>query len=175
MKKCYKCKIEKDELEFRKRKISKDGLNGICKKCHKIKERKSRRLKWKFPDKLYIGENHFHWKGMSAGYRTKHLWIIRHYGKADHCENPDCKHKSNNFDWANISGKYLRERSDYKQMCRSCHIKMDYSKKPKKEFCKHGHKFTKENTYFYNNKIKICRICRRISMAKCKLKSKGVV
>ena len=31
---CSKCKIEKDVCEFNKRKDSKDGLRGYCKKCH---------------------------------------------------------------------------------------------------------------------------------------------
>lgn len=34
---CSKCKVEKSELEFNKRKRSKDGLNSYCKVCNKEK------------------------------------------------------------------------------------------------------------------------------------------
>jgi len=36
MKVCSKCKVEKDESEFHKRKASKDGLRGVCKDCMPI-------------------------------------------------------------------------------------------------------------------------------------------
>lgn len=35
MKKCCKCKEEKEDSEFNKRKRSKDGLNSRCRKCHR--------------------------------------------------------------------------------------------------------------------------------------------
>ncbi len=35
MKTCNKCKIEKDESEFYKRKLSNDGLHAHCKVCNK--------------------------------------------------------------------------------------------------------------------------------------------
>lgn len=68
------------------------------------------------------GDQSKHWKGESATYSTKHKWIVEQWGSASHCENPLCKKISNKFDWANISGKYFRVRSDWKQLCRSCHI-----------------------------------------------------
>jgi hypothetical protein len=35
LKKCYKCDTLKEVSEFNKNKSKKDGLSGICKKCHK--------------------------------------------------------------------------------------------------------------------------------------------
>ena len=35
MKICYKCKGEKDESEFNKKKSRKDGLQSFCKSCEK--------------------------------------------------------------------------------------------------------------------------------------------
>ena len=176
MRKCCKCGLEKEESEFYKNFKRKGCLKSKCKICYNIIQNERKRKKWKFPDKPYIGENHHRWKGMNTKYISKHTWIHKHYGKANHCENPDCKHKSVSFDWANISGKYLREVGDYKQLCRSCHMFMDlipYRERfYKAEFCKHGHKFTKENTYFNYYGTKICKICDQINKAKYRLKNK---
>ena len=66
------------------------------------------------------------WKGDKAKYRAIHAWIKNHYGKANKCE--ECNEWKNKFVWANISGKYLRLREDYKMMCYSCHMNMDFQK-----------------------------------------------
>jgi hypothetical protein len=84
--------------------------------------------------------NHFNWKGMSAKYEAKHRWLYKKYGKADHCEN-DPSHISKRFEWANISGEYKREVSDYKQLCVPCHRTLDNG-----NFCKYGHEYTPGNT-----------------------------
>lgn len=68
------------------------------------------------------------WQGNNVTKGAKHLWIKRHYGKADHCEN-NTLHKSKRYEWANISGKYLREVTDYRQLCTSCHRKYDNAKR----------------------------------------------
>lgn len=66
------------------------------------------------------------WKGEEASYAAKHMWIVKHYGKAACCENPDCTYDNpKRYEWANISGEYRRDREDYKQLCPSCHRKMD--------------------------------------------------
>ena len=66
------------------------------------------------------------WKGNKAKYQALHTWIRKYHGSADRCENPDCKGISNDFQWALKPGrKYSRNIKDYKQLCRSCHRKMD--------------------------------------------------
>lgn len=70
------------------------------------------------------GEKHWNWKGDKVKYRRLHSWIVSECGKADRCEHCDTK-TSKVYDWANISGKYKRDVSDYKQLCRKCHIKFD--------------------------------------------------
>lgn len=63
-------------------------------------------------------------KGEEASYGSKHDWIRRHYGKADHCSfNPE--HESFRYEWANISGAYLRDVNDYAQLCVRCHRQYD--------------------------------------------------
>lgn len=55
-----------------------------------------------------------------------HLKIKKQYGKAVYCEN-DPSHRGKRYEWANLSGEYKLERSDWKQLCPSCHRKMDYT------------------------------------------------
>lgn len=88
-----------------------------------------------------IGSNARRWKGEKAGYVAKHSWITKHYGKASKCEN-NINHFSTRYHWANISGEYKRGREDYRELCPSCNVK-----ESKKDYCKNGHPFSKENTY----------------------------
>lgn len=69
------------------------------------------------------------WKGDKVGYGGVHTWIRNHFGKADCCENLNCEQKSKFFEWANISGRYLRKREDFMKLCRSCHRRFDMGMK----------------------------------------------
>lgn len=102
-----------------------------------------------------IGEKARRWKGNDASYAAKHLWIVKHYGKASYCEN-NPHHKAKRFEWANISGKYRRDREDYRPLCPSCH-----RKEHKGNYCKRGHEFTPENTYITPKGWRQCKICRK--------------
>ena len=55
-------------------------------------------------------------------YRALHKWIRRNFEEPKECENCDI---TENLDWANISQEYKRDRSDWKVLCRSCHMKED--------------------------------------------------
>jgi len=81
-----------------------------------------------------LGENHSHWKADNVGYVSLHGWIRRHFGHANKCENPSCKYprldaggkmmiKPKAYHWANKTGKYLRDISDWWMLCSSCHRK----------------------------------------------------
>lgn len=64
------------------------------------------------------------WKGEAAAYSTKHTMMNYDYGKPSLCE--DCgTTNAKKFEWANISGEYLRKREDWKRLCKKCHYKMD--------------------------------------------------
>lgn len=54
-------------------------------------------------------------------YRAIHARIYKAYGKADHCENLECKGKSKKFEWSNKDHQYTFEREKWQQLCRSCH------------------------------------------------------
>lgn len=119
------------------------GKIGYRKQTLKWKKEQSNRLKkqWKsgirkieFPRRYK--EEHHAWRGIKAKYGSKHDWIRHNYGKATKCENREnnifsfkCSEKSQNYEWANKNGEYLREVEDYYQLCRSCHSIYDKSRK----------------------------------------------
>lgn len=85
-------------------------------------------------------ESHPNWKGESASYWAKHAWVYLRLGKANSCSNEGCKYPRRTpqgkiltapkrFEWANISGNYIRELSDWMQLCCSCHKNYDLSRK----------------------------------------------
>lgn len=76
-----------------------------------------------------IGPQARRWKGDAAGYVAKHLWLVKHFGKADRCENQKCTFKfPRRYEWANLTGDYKRLRSDWIRLCPSCHRLYDYGK-----------------------------------------------
>jgi hypothetical protein len=116
-----------------------------------ISKRVSESLKGK------IGEKSRRWKGEDASYVAKHMWIAKHYGKANKCimcHTDSCKR----YEWANISGEYRRDIEDYMELCPSCHRKHDLRKS---DHCKHGHEFTSDNTYIDPRGSRQCKQCRK--------------
>lgn len=75
-----------------------------------------------------IGKNAAHWKGDNVGYMGIHHWIKKQLGKASKCVVCDGR-ESQNYQWANISGEYRRDLSDWIQLCASCHAKYDWGRK----------------------------------------------
>ncbi len=64
-------------------------------------------------------------------YKSVHMWISRNYGKTEICQK--CETKSN-IQWANISGNYLRDISDWVQLCRKHHLEYDMARRRKFRF-----------------------------------------
>lgn len=57
-------------------------------------------------------------------YRNIHKRITRKFGKLSYCE--DCKREDLKiYHWANLSGRYLVDRSDWRRLCPKCHMRMD--------------------------------------------------
>jgi hypothetical protein len=76
---------------------------------------------------IQLGEKHAEWKGDLASYSAKHIWMTYHYGKPKMCEHCLSGNKKM-YHWANISGKYIRDRSDWLRLCSSCHKLYDIKK-----------------------------------------------
>jgi len=71
---------------------------------------------------LPSGGAHANWKGDAVGYSSLHAWLYRHFGKAAICERCGSTVR---VEWANRSGQYLRDRSDWLTLCRPCHRRYD--------------------------------------------------
>lgn len=65
------------------------------------------------------GEKNYKWKGDKVSYRGLHGWINRHKTKPQLCE---LCNKTNKLEVANISGLYKRAFTDWKWICRKCHM-----------------------------------------------------
>ena len=87
-----------------------------------------------------IGKKHWAWQNDNPSYRAVHAWMIKEYGKANKCENKSCIYprkdsrgkimlKPKSYQWANKTGKYLRDKNDFMELCASCHKKYDLKRK----------------------------------------------
>lgn len=80
---------------------------------------------------MLCGKNNATWKGDEVGYFSLHDWVKRHKGSPEQCEF--CFKdglKGNSIQWANKSGKYLRDLNDWLRLCAKCHFRYDgYGKK----------------------------------------------
>jgi uncharacterized protein YlaI len=68
------------------------------------------------------GQTPHNWKGDNVGYFALHGWLTRNFGKpsvCSFCGSVRC------VQWANKTGKYLRNPQDWLQLCRKCHHKFD--------------------------------------------------
>jgi len=84
---------------------------------------------WAVPS-IRNGKDNGMWKGDNVSYSALHHWIMRNYGKPNTCEHCGRTGLKGKFiDWANKSGKYLRDLSDWMTLCKSCHKIYDLNKK----------------------------------------------
>ena len=112
-----------------------DAAKSKISETHKGKKRPAFSKEWRENmSNARIGKRSNQWKGEKAGYSAKHKWIVSQNGNPLICEN--CEKvggyiimrngvKRWVIQWANISGKYLRERSDWIGLCTPCHGKYD--------------------------------------------------
>jgi len=80
------------------------------------------------------GENHFAWKGDAVSYGALHDWVKKEKGDPQKCKS--CKKVGKitytkngrrrwTITWANISGEYKRNISDWVGLCHQCHSDYD--------------------------------------------------
>lgn len=112
-------------------------VGGISKGGHQTDEAKSK-ISASLVGKT--AEQARRWKGDKASYQAKHMWARKHYGNPYMCQQKGCSYpkivnagrtiidKPSRYEWANISGEYKRERSDWVMLCPSCHRKIDMGK-----------------------------------------------
>lgn len=88
--------------------------------------------------RFLAGKDHPNWKNDQVGYVALHEWVRKQLGESKLCG--DCGTiTAKRYEWANISGEYKRDITDWKRLCTSCHLKFD------KHIWKKGHiKFTNE-------------------------------
>ena len=80
--------------------------------------------------KLLSGDKGYRWKGDKVGYRGLHHWMKKEFGKAFKCEFcGKTRTTPKSIQWANKTGKYLRDRNDWLELCASCHKKYDLNLK----------------------------------------------
>lgn len=92
-------------------------------------------------------------------YVRAHERMYKLYGGDSKCEKCGTT-QAKQFDWSNISGQYLEDRSDWERLCKSCHVRKDKFA----THCPKGHEFTPENTYLKHGTDRNCRECKRIYM-----------
>ncbi len=79
-----------------------------------------------FKSHSFKGTNHAHWKGEKVSYVALHQWLYRELGQPDTCEFCDKSGLSGkSIHWANKSGFYKRELSDWLRLCAKCHYHYD--------------------------------------------------
>lgn len=90
-------------------------------------------------------ESGYHWKGDNIGYAGVHVWAKKHLGIhpniCQHCGKKGKflyrkdERKFWNIDFANKSGLYLRDLTDWLFLCKKCHKKYDlHNNLPHPEF-----------------------------------------
>lgn len=102
-------------------------------------------------------------------YKRVH-WFVRHnWGKASMCEGKNCLKLYTSYQWANLSGEYTLNRSDWKMLCQSCHRRMDFGGDNLKPSCRNGHLFDEENTKMRTVGHKTWRVCRKCNYIRTEL------
>lgn len=72
---------------------------------------------------------HPSWRGEQVGYSSLHDWVAKRLGRPKQCRYCGLAEQKRVYHWANLSGKYHRDLSDWARLCVPCHSKLDHSRK----------------------------------------------
>lgn len=76
-------------------------------------------------NKLPRREEHYEWKGDRVGYDALHRWVYKELGRPLLCDLCGDNTSERMYHWANRSGLYRRDLSDWMRACVPCHKKYD--------------------------------------------------
>jgi len=79
----------------------------------------------RFPNTGHIGHQIL---GSENKYRQLHKWVESKLGKPNCCESCEKIATGKSIHWANISGEYKKEISDWKRLCTKCHYEYDLNR-----------------------------------------------
>lgn len=72
-----------------------------------------------------LGHSKTKWNGTIQEYKALHYWIGKYLGKPEVCSNCGNIVTGKKIHWANKSGKYKKDSSDWIRLCAKCHYKFD--------------------------------------------------
>lgn len=79
--------------------------------------------------RVIFGSKHYAWKDSEVGRKALHQWVRRSLGEPMKCEKCGIVvRKTTRIHWANKSGKYKRELTDWMRLCVPCHKRYDLSR-----------------------------------------------
>lgn len=123
-------------------------------------------------------------KGTDSEYRALHYWVERQLGKPQECENCGTTDRKL-FGWANLSGEYKQDISDWARLCHRCHMWIDnppilHGRAPL-PYCIKGHAMTGANVRYKKPPHQTQRYCvpcqyehQRNSKLRRKLKDEAI-
>lgn len=118
-------------------------------------------------------------------YRYIHRWVAKQLGTPSKCEN--CLTlEASRFEWANLSGEYIEDISDWARLCRRCHRLIDNNTNfrcPPKSKCGRGHPMVGENVKYRKKRNKLgqyypsryCVTCNHIYPENLRLRRKKLL
>ena len=122
-------KLGKIMKETGRKPPSRKGIKHLEKTIRKMRERKhTKETREKMSD-AHKEEKAYNWKGDEVSYGALHFWIRRKLGRPKQCSKCGVMGRKNgknwSIHWANKSGKYKRDLSDWIALCVKCHKKYD--------------------------------------------------
>lgn len=109
--------------------------NNQTKSCGCIGAKKAKIFLTKYANSIkHKKEGNPMWKGSKAGIGSIHRWLDRNFIKIKKCEHCNLIKK---IDWAlKKNKKYEHNRKNFICLCRSCHLKYDYTQERKDKMSK---------------------------------------